>query len=698
MISAGTRRNGAAMLARPLLLALAAFAMTGTGSAATDDDVDLIDLDLEDLLNVRVTSVSKKSQTLSHAPAAIYVITQEDIRRSGVTTISEALRMAPGVQVASIDGNKWAISARGFNDRFSNKLLVLIDGRSVYTPLFSGVYWDVQDTVLDDIDRIEVIRGPGATLWGANAVNGVINIITRPAAESQGGLLNAYAGDMERGEGAIRYGGSVKDSGHYRVFIRGFDRGESELDPSGADANDDWGVSRAGLRLDWSRSPQTEFTFLGGLYTGDAGQTARTFIESPPSNAIVSADDDIEGGHALFRWVRGRGGDAELKLQAYYDRTDRRSILLNEERDTFDIELAQNIRLNRANDLVWGVGYRLTQDDIIETPVIRTATATRDDTLFSAFIQDEIEVLASRLSVALGSKFEYNDYTGVEVQPNARVIWNAGESHTVWASVSRATRTPSRVEHTTEIFGLVGPGVLLPGIPGNPFPVPLVTALIGNDRFDSEKLFAHEFGYRVQLHPRASLDIATFWNRYDDLISTSPGTPYCEPSGTAVDVLPPCFLTDSYVVTPLFFGNDIEADTYGIEVASDVHNMPRWRVQTSYSLLKVDVKSSGVDPSLVQDLNRSPEQQLSLRSWTTIGHNVDVDLWVRYTDRLRKIGVESYVTADARVSWTPGDPIELSLVGRNLFDDDRVEYVTLLGDLLPTRVSRSWHARLAWHF
>jgi iron complex outermembrane receptor protein len=412
--------------------------------AASSKVHDLTELSIEDLMKIEITSVSKKAQKISDAAAAIFVITQEDIRRSGVTSIPEALRMAPGVEVARIDANKWAISARGFNSRFANKLLVLMDGRSVYSPLFSGVWWDVQDTMMEDIDRIEVIRGPGATLWGANAVNGVINIITKKAGDTLGGLVTAGGGTEEKGFGALRYGLKPAEDSDFRAYAKYFNRDRS-VTSTGADAGDEWDAFRAGFRLDHETSARNNFTLQGDYYTGNAGTTYDVASITLPYLNTFQKKSESAGGNIIGRWNHTFENDSEFSLQAYYDRSDRKDLFAAGVVDTADVDLQYRFKWFGGQEFVLGTGYRFTRDNIANDNELRTADpASRSESLLSAFIQDDITLIDNRLHWVIGSKFEHNGYTGFEVQPNTRLIWTPSTTQSVWGAISRSVRTPSR--------------------------------------------------------------------------------------------------------------------------------------------------------------------------------------------------------------------------------------------------------------
>jgi iron complex outermembrane receptor protein len=451
-------------------------------------DGDLTEMSIEDLMSVEVTTVSRKAQRLSDSAAAVFVITNEDIRRSGVTSIAEALRMVPGLEVARISANSWAITARGFNGQYANKLLVLMDGRSVYDPLYSGVFWNVQDALLEDVARIEVIRGPGASLWGANAVNGVINIITKPAAETQGGLATGGFGNEEKAFGALRYGGKIGNTAHYRLYGKYFDRDDSES-LQGGEAHDGWNIARGGGRIDWRFSDQDELTVQGDYYDGEVGNEGTYYSLSPPYATPLIESSPVSGGNLIGRWQRQIAPDSDLELQAYVDRAEWEIPLVKETRDTVDVDFQHRFGMGKRQEILWGLGYRWTRGALDVGRGVTFDDEDRRDQLFSLFVQDNISLLPDRLSLTIGSKFEHNDYTGLEVQPNIRLLWLADDRNTFWSAVSRAVRTPGMVEHDARLTQQV--------IPGTPI---MEITLEGNKDYRSETVTAYEAGYRWKAH------------------------------------------------------------------------------------------------------------------------------------------------------------------------------------------------------
>ncbi len=604
-----------------IVLALTLSSRINLSAAEPAAQAELTELPIETLMQIEVTSVSRKAEKISEAPAAISVITQDDIRRSGVTSIPEALRLAPGLEVARLDASQWAISARGFNDVFANKLLVLQDGRSIYTPLFSGVFWDVQGTMLEDIDRIEVIRGPGATLWGANAVNGVINIITRGAKDTQGLLITAGAGSEERGMAGIRYGGKIAENAFFRMYGTYFDVDDAAL-PNGGDANDAWQLGRWGFRVDWDLSEQNLVTLQGDAYRGAINQVFGTFVATNPPTFSRTVHDEYEvtGGNVLGRWSHTFSSESDLRLQLYYDRTERDTVIFTEKRDTFDVDFQHRFSL---------------------VPNERTLD------LYSAFVQDEFTLVPERLRLTVGSKFEHNDFTGLEVQPSGRLLWTPSERQTFWGSVARAVRTPSRAEEDITL-NQVQQVEVAPGIS-----VFVPTTIHGSSQFGSEEVLAYELGYRAQPHPKVSVDVAAFYNVYDHLRSV-----------------------EQTAQTQFIAGNKLFGETYGLEAAGTWEVMNWWRLKPAYTFLDMQLhkRADSTDLNSERDEGKNPAHQFTLRSSMDLPHDISLDCMVRYVDHLPALNIDSYVGLDVRLGWRPTKHLELALVGQNLLQEQHAEF------------------------
>jgi len=639
----------------------------------------LADLSIEELMNEPVTSVSKKDTKLTDSAAAIFVISQEDIRRSGSTSIPELLRMVPGLNVARIDANKWGVSGRGFNGRWANKLLVLIDGRSVYTPLYSGVYWDVQDLVLEDIERIEVIRGPGATMWGANAVNGVINIITKNAEDTQGGLVSAVTGGEDRGIGSVRYGGTLGRDAHYRVYGKSFTRDNLE-DASGAPTFDHWNQSRGGFRSDWKLSDHNSLTVQGDIYAGVSRNLAKGLVSlMPPRTASYNDLNELAGGNLLARWNHAFSSRSDIAVQFYYDQASRNSSGLSESRTTLDLDFQHHWTLSKRHDLVWGMGFRDSDDETKGSLVISYQPESFDINLFNIFAQDEITLAPDRLHLTLGAKLDHNSFTGYELQPTGRLLWTPNSRHSLWGSVSRAVSLPSRT--TT------GMRLNIAAFPGSRGSFNLL-ALVGNPQSKAEELLAHELGYRIQPSKRLFVDVATFYNQYDRLITLEPAVPFFEQTPAP-----------AHLVIPLRFDNKIRGEAYGTELAATFHPNSRWKVSGSYSWLKMQLHrelSSG-DTTAENQEGDSPAYQWGLRSQLTLPRNLELDTAWYFVSKLRHQNVPSYHRVDARLGWRLSEGLDLSVGIQNGLDPRHAEFGSGDGSFA-SQVKRTAYARFTWRF
>ena len=581
-------------------------------------------LSIEQLMNLEVTSVSKRPERLAQTASAIQVITQEDIRRSGASSLPEALRLATNLQVAQVDSRQWAISARGLNSTTANKLLVLIDGRTVYTPLFSGVFWDVQEVPLVDIDRIEVISGPGATLWGANAVNGVINVITKDAKDAPGLLLSGGGGTELRGSGTARYGGALGSDVRYRIYGRGFAREPTVL-PGGQDAADDWHAWQGGVRLDWDASHGNRVTLQGDLYDGRIGQ---------PS----AGDIAVSGGNVMARWSHTISDGSHLAAQLYYDRTHRDIPgTFGEDLDTYDVDLQHGARLGARHDVVWGVGYRLINDRVVNSPALAFLPAHVARQWFTGFVQDEIAVVPNLLHVTLGTKVEHNDYTGWEIQPSGRINWRLSPSGTLWTAVSRALRTPSRIDR--ELFA--------PGQPPH--------AIAGGPNFHSEEALAYELGYRHQ-HRALGLSVATFYNRYQGLRSLEQVNP------------PQPF--------PVVIANGQDGESFGAEVTGQYRLTDGWRLRAGYTELRIHIwpNAGSTDTSRGAAESHTPDRQFFLQSSLDLPAHLRLDAGFRAIADIANQQVPAYAELNARLTWQPTANLGLSVVGQNLLQRRHAEF------------------------
>src|SRR5258707_139717 len=663
---------------------LGAFLAVSASAQTSQNIPDVTAITLEDLMNLQVTSVSKRAQKLADAAAAIFVITQDDIRRSGASSIPEALRMVPGLQVARIDENKWAIGSRGFNGRFDNKLLVLIDAQSVYTPLFSGVYWNVQDVMLENVDRIEVIRGPGATLWGANAVDGGINVITKKAKSTQSAVVTAGAGTDERAAGGVRYGGKLGDNTYYRAYTKYFDWGPSAY-PSGMTAHDGWDALRGGFRADWTPAGADSLTLQGDVYRSRFDETLTVASLSAPYSNTFPNDGKYSGGNILGRWNHTSEGSS-MSLQMYYDNTTITDhSLFGDHQNILDIDFQHGFHVGDSQQFVCGLGYRSIRDK--NNPSFTVSLQPNQVTLnqFSTFLQDEISLVDNRLQITLGSKFERNEFTGFEIEPNARLLWNLTPNQSIWTAVSRAVRTPALTEEGLRLNSQVIP----PGTPANPTPFPAVVSVFGSHQFNSEDLLAYELGYRVQAGKNLSLDISTFYNNYSNLRTAEPGAPFVEGSPAPTDI-----------VIPFVAGNKMSGGTYGVELFADWKVIPKWRLVGSYSYLQMDIhkNANSQDPTPDIPNGSSPRHQWYLRSSIDLPKHFEQDTTLRFVDQLPSLNVPSYYSLDAHLGWRPVTKLEFSIGGQNLLDNQHLEFIPDFINTSPTEVKRSIYGSITLKF
>lgn len=616
----------------------------------------LASLDLEELLEIKIFSISKASETLWQSAAAAGAISSDDIRRAGVTSLPEALRLAPGINVARINSQRYAISIRGFDSEFADKLLVLQDGRSLYTPQFSGTFWDVQDTLLDDVERIEVIRGPGCAAWGINAVNGIVNIITKDARDTQGSRVVAGAGGSERGYGSLRHGGAIGEDTHYRIYAKAFAREESELD-DGEGADDDWEQARAGFRFDSRPTSDDHLTLQGEVYSAELLQ----FSGGSPD------DFDAKGAHVIAKWSHALSDRSGLDLQLYYDGTRRDSAPATADTDTADLEARHRMALGSWNELLWGLNYRVSANEAQGRAGHNYEPTDRTLEYYSLFAEDRLELVPKELRLTIGSKLEHHDFTGWEVMPNTRLAYLPSEDQTLWTAVSRGVRAPSIAENDLTVEVPAGP----------------LTILAPPNRGKrAEELLAIETGFRQRLGEAATLDIALFYNDYDSLSSTE--------IAAAAD---PSILTIEQV-------SRRQGESYGGEVAAQWQASERLRWRLSYSLLETHVRvpDDSTDTSNSRTEGRSPEQQIQLWPSLNLASNCDLDLIFRFVDRLPDIPIDHYVNLDLRLGYRPLDELELSLVGQNLLDERHPEFARSPGFPANAEIRRGVLGQVKWEF
>lgn len=613
--------------------------------AQTEERLALLtELSLEELLSIKVVSVAKRPENLSDSPSAIQVITNDQLRRSGANNIPEALRLASNLNIAQQSSHEWIISARGFSSDVGNKLLVLMDGRTLYTPLFSGVFWDRQDYLLEDIDRVEVISGPGGTLWGANAVNGVINLMSKDAADTQGWYGEAASGDLLETLVGLRYGAALNESTHYRVYAKYSDRDNGRLS-NGATGSDAWQMGQVGFRLD-ADVGNDEWTWQGDYYETESWLPHRE-------------QSQTTGGNILGRWTRRYSDTSNSALQLYFDHTElylsTPPIIINgtqfadaglfaDKLDTIDLDFQHSFAAFQAHRLVWGLGYRWTKDEVTNSPGLGFTPPNLRQDLFNAFIQDEIELISETLALTLGSKVEHNDYTGTEWEPNIRLNWRLNSENMVWSAISRAVRMPSRIDREIR----------------QPAP-PNLVVLSGGEEFKSERVVAYEVGYRAILGSQMLLSLALFHNDYSDIRSTN--------------------MTPATIL-PFFFENNVYGETQGFELNLNYQAVEWWQLQFGYNFLSQDlrVKSGAFDLNNAQNETADPKHQFSLRSSMNLGSATTLDIGYRWVDRLptnnagQRVFVPSYGELDLRLACIVGRHLEIALVGQHLLQDHRQEF------------------------
>lgn len=604
-------------------------------------------LSMEELMDIEVISVSKQKEKIVQAASAVQVITYEDIRSSGATSVPEALKLASNLQVAQVNASQWAISARGFNNVLANKLLVLIDGRVVYTPMYAGVFWDVQNLVLEDIERIEVISGPGGTLWGANAVNGVINIITKNTSQTQGLYAEAAAGTALRGLGSLRYGGKLSDKLTYRAYATAFKRDNTIFQDS-VDAYDDWQMAQGGLRMDWARSEKSAVMAQANFYDGRP---------DPDGNNPVVA----RGSNVLARWNQSQSEKSDFQVQVFYDRTwrDFRNDF-TEKLSTYDVEALHRLQLGRNHTLIYGVGFRMMEHHVENLELFAFKPAKKSLYLSNVFVQDQISLVKDKLQVTLGLKAEHNTYTNYQYQPNARLTWTPRPNQTVWAAVSRAVRNPARIDREFNLY-------LAPGIP-----------FIAGGDFRSEELIAYELGWRTQLPSNTSMAVSAFYNRYDRIRSVQPGP---APFGI-----------------PVTFANGVEGESHGVELSATQQVTEKWKLRFGYTYLNKDlnVKPGNTDMNDASAESNDPEHQALVQSTTQLFEILRLGIVMRYVGRLPDPYVSEYAGLDVSLGIRLAKMVELNITGQNLLQDHHTEFIP--SSPAPKDIERSVYGKIVCRF
>ena len=668
-----TFRSNATVLS---LMIIVAFSRMGLAQTANATRTNLADASLEDLMNIQVTSVSKKEQTLSKTAAAVFVIDKEDIHRSGATNIPDLLRMAPGVDVAQIDGGHWAISIRGFSDVYGDKVLVLIDGRSVYNETFSGVTWEAMDMPLEDIERIEVIRGPGGTVWGANAVNGVINIITKSAKATQGGLLSADASSRTNAGGLVQYGGKIGSAGTYRVFDKYFNIAPAV--PAGQlPALDGSHGFHEGFRSDWDLSPRDSLTVEGDVLQTEGGATS---VNAVIANALPfvtkTIPDEIRyaSGSIVGLWNHTMANGSDMSLEINDERHVWRSQGIRESSNSFDVDFHHHLAIGTRQDVVWGFDFRTVQASFVPGVSITIASPASPSNLYSVFVQDEIKI-ADSLSLTLGSKLEHNSYTGFEYEPSAQLTWAVTDRHTLWASAARAIRQPAQLDVGLEADAAVVP--LGNGAAG-------IVEQFGTPNVQAEKLLDFELGHRAQINSHLSVDSVVFLSSYRNLGAFEPGNPFFTVSDG-----PP------HVAIPLILDYKAYAHDYGAEVFATWTAAHRWKLIPEFSVLHMNEVDPTGQKVLLVDPGNSPRHSFGVRSLLNLGHNLHWDASLSSVGAITN--TPGYTRVDTRLGWRLGESIEVSLVGQNLLTPRHAEYPDQYG-IGHTLVGRTVFLKTTWRF
>lgn len=636
----------------------------------------LADASLEELLKVQVTTVSKKEQTLARTAAAVYVIGAEEIRRSGAETLPELLRWVPGVNVEQIDANAWAISIRGFNSRYSNKVLVMIDGRTVYTTTFGGVFWDQIDLPLEDVERVEIIRGPGATVWGANAVNGVIQVFTKPARATRGALASQSTGVQGFNRSLAQYGGTAGSGGFYRSFAS-WSRFNSLDGWNGSEAVDGWSRLHGGFRADWQSAGGDTFTAQGDVFRNRGHQNRRNLFMDLPGAAMFNEPVDSAGGNLLARWSHTSRQGAQTTFQAYYDDYHRVDLGTVEDYRAVDFDLEHHFHAGERHDLVIAVGHRAIRTAYGGSGQVQVDPARQVDQLSSAFIQDEIRV-GDRLWLTAGSKVEHNSYTGFEFEPSLRLAWTPGARHTLWAAVARAIRQPTRIESGIRLN--MGTVAARPGME-------IAMTLSGNPGIRSEQMRDVEVGYRAQWARGLSFDASAFFSHYRGILVPDNGPASVVPLPGTIRV-----------VYGLLYGNSGRATDYGGESSIRWIANSRWRLMASYSNLHMNGRLAPAAATWFRTLteDNAPRHMYRFRSGVSLTRRIE---WEQaFLARPRFSGGPGgwHIRVDSNVIWRAGEHWDVGVVGQNLIRPGQIEF----GDnywLLPSRPEREFLVKVSWH-
>ncbi len=666
---------------KSVLLALLLCACIGV-SAGWAQEFDWDEMSLEDLMEVEVFSASKREEPLFVSPAAVYVLTAEDIYRSGATSIPEALRGVPGIEVGRIDASKWAVSVRGFNDVFADKLLVMIDGRTIYSPLFNGVIWSEHEVALQDVERIEVVRGPGGALWGANAVNGVINIITRSATNTEGIVVTQSLGSETRARLGTSYG-LIMGSWKGALRLNYAANGSSML--NGKTVNDEWSTGRIGLRADRTLGNGDELLVDLSAYSNESRENYRIPVFESPFIETRNANSRTSGAYAVIGWSRTVSEHSSWRIKAYYDGSHRDTGELTEgQLHTWDIDLLHYRAFGARHLLVWGAGFRQHWDSFEKGEYVSFDPPSRFYSVHNVFAQDEFTVVPNRLKLTVGAKIEHNWFSGISFAPSMRLAWTPNVSNTAWAAFSRANRAPARGDQDLRALGSVSE------ITSPTRRDTVVSVLRGSTRFKEEEAQSLEFGYRAKLGSHVQVDVAAYRTEYDDLHTNELVTPeFDEDLGR--------------VVFPVSFANNMDATSQGVEVAVGAELAEDWQVRGSYTHTEVDVRVRGNYDEGKSWEYISPAHQFALRSSNKFLWDVLCDLQLRYVGEVGDYRAGEYVRQadaywglDLRFSKSLSERLEIALVGRNLLYDSHTEFRVPITPIVESDVQRSFSFSVRW--
>jgi len=638
-----------------------------------NEQQNFFDMSIEELMNIEVTLASKSEQKMFDTPAAICVVTAEDIRRSGRQSIPEVLRMVPGVQVAGITANTWAVSIRGFNGEFAKKLLVMIDGRSIYTPHYGGTYWDMHDVMLEDIERIEVIRGPGGTVWGSNAISGIINIITKNAKDTQGLLASGATGSQENGSAALRYGDKIGDKIYYRVYSKYFGRDDAQR-TNGTSGNDDWHVSQGGFRIDSNPTETDDLTFKADVFRGRIGHMFTEFSPSAPLSTAFAESISIRGANLLARWNHTFSDGSDTELQLYYDRTKRLDRVWRETRDTYDIDFFHHLSPVNSHEITWGLSHRVTTDHTDGTFNYSLTPDDRTMYLYTGFAQDRITLIPKKLKLTIGAKIEHNEFTGFEYQPSARLAWILDKRNTVWTAVTRTVRTAARYDRDSRTVWSVSPGV------------PTAIIAFGDKDFVSEKVLSYEIGYRTQPNDKLMFDVAAFLNIHNDLRTFESGSAYVASNPSP------------HLVVPQLLDHKMHGRTYGIEACANYEPADNWKLNAGYTFLQMQLHpKSGSTYNEDNVENENPHHQFHIHSYHDLTDDVEIDFSLNYVDAMATGRIDPYIRFDVRLGWHINENLELSLVGQDLLDHRHPEFSDRAGQFV-TEAEQAFLVKLTHRF